>query len=104
MKKIKRLLLTLCMVSSGLITAQKEYKPTWESLDSRPIPDWFGDAKFGIFIHWGPYSVPAWSPKGTYSEWYQYWLQSKNLFGNGDFKGDEVAQYHNRTYGPDFSY
>jgi len=104
MKKIKLLLLTLCMVLSGLMTSQKQYEPTWESLDSRPIPDWFGDAKFGIFIHWGPYSVPAWSPKGTYSEWYQYWLQSKSLFGNGDFKGDEVVQYHNRTYGSDFSY
>ena len=104
MKKIELLLLALFMVSYGLMTSQKLYKPTWESLDSRPIPDWFGDAKFGIFIHWGPYSVPAWSPKGTYSEWYQYWLQSESLFGNGDFKGDEVVQYHNRTYGSDFSY
>ncbi len=83
---------------------QKHYEPTWESLDSRPVAQWFDDAKFGIFIHWGPYSVPAWSPKGTYSEWYQYWLQSKTLFGNGDFKGDEVVSYHNKTYGKDFTY
>lgn len=34
------------------------YKPTWESLDTRPLPQWFDDAKFGIFIHWGVYSVP----------------------------------------------
>lgn len=93
--------LSVCMVS---VQAQEHYKPTWKSLDSRPVADWFQDAKFGIFIHWGPYSVPAWSPKGTYSEWYQYWLQEKTLFGNGDFTGKEVYNYHNKTYGEDFSY
>ncbi|HRR86289.1 MAG TPA: alpha-L-fucosidase, partial [Phycisphaerae bacterium] len=46
------------------------YEPTWESLDARPNPAWFNDAKFGIFIHWGVYAVPSWSPKGQYSEWY----------------------------------
>lgn len=83
--------------------AQK-YQANWESLDSRPIAGWFEDAKFGIFIHWGPYSVPAWSPKGTYSEWYQYWLQNRTLFGNGNFTGTEVADYHEARYGKDFSY
>jgi alpha-L-fucosidase len=38
------------------------YEATWESLDMRPIPSWFEDAKFGIFIHWGVYSVPAYAP------------------------------------------
>jgi len=83
---------------------QKIYQPNWESLDSRPIAEWFGDAKFGIFIHWGPYSVPAWSPKGTYSEWYQYWLQTRTLFGNGDYSGTEVYDHHVKTFGEDFSY
>jgi len=92
------------LLALGTMSAQSNYKPTWESLDTRPIPEWFQDAKFGIFIHWGPYSVPAWSPKGTYSEWYQYWLQSKALFGNGNFKGDEVSRFHEETYGKDFSY
>lgn len=87
---------SVCMIS---LQAQQHYDPTWESLDSRPVPNWFEDAKFGIFIHWGPYSVPAYTPKGTYSEWYQYWLQEETLFGNGDFQGDEVAQYHRDTYG-----
>ena len=36
-----------------------EYEAKWESLDSRPVPQWWQDAKFGIFIHWGPYAVPA---------------------------------------------
>ncbi|WP_422351057.1 alpha-L-fucosidase [Flagellimonas sp.] len=87
-----------------IANAQQKYTPDWESLDKRPVADWFEDAKFGIFIHWGPYSVPAWSPKGTYSEWYQHWMQGRTLFGNGSFKGDEVYQYHKKTYGPHFSY
>lgn len=104
MKKTFFLLVLICFISSYHVNSQETYKPTWESLDSRPIPDWFQNAKFGIFIHWGPYSVPAWSPKGTYSEWYQYWLQSKSLFGNGKFKGDEVTSFHEKTYGKDFPY
>ena len=42
-----------------------KYLPTWESLNEHTLPKWFMDAKFGIFIHWGPYSVPAWAPKKT---------------------------------------
>lgn len=40
------------------ISQGQTYEPKWESLDKRPIPQWFSDAKFGIFIHWGLYSVP----------------------------------------------
>ncbi len=99
------LLLTMClMVSLFAFTAETQYKPNWESLDSRPVPDWFADAKLGIFIHWGPYSVPAYTPKGTYSEWYQYWLQTKSIGGNGKFTGTEVYDYHVKTYGYHFSY
>ena len=50
------------------------YQPNWASLDTRPVPAWFTDAKFGIFIHWGVYSVPAYAPvipgKLAYAEWY----------------------------------
>ena len=102
--RIKLTFSLLLMWVAGAVYAQKKYQPNWESLDTRPTPAWFADAKFGIFIHWGPYSVPAWSPKGTYSEWYQYWMQTKKLFGNGDFKGDEVYNYHVKTYGEDFDY
>ena len=49
---------------------RSDSKPTWESVDARPTPAWWGDAKFGIFIHWGVYSVPAFArrantPSGT---------------------------------------
>ena len=101
MKKL--LLIAAIMVSMNSFT-QKKYEPNWKSLDSRPVAPWFADAKFGIFIHWGLYSVPAWSPKGTYAEWYQFWLQNKTLFGNGKFTGTEVYDYHVKRYGKDFTY
>ena len=102
MKKI--LFVVMAVLFSVGLFAQERIEPSWESIDARPIPEWFSDAKFGIFIHWGPYSVPAWTPKGTYTEWYQYWLQSKSLFGNGNFSGTEVLDFHNERYGEDYSY
>lgn len=97
------LIAIFCLVSISLM-GQKTYAPAWESLDTRPVPSWFENAKFGIFIHWGLYSVPMWSPKGTYSEWYKYWLDRKTLLGNGDFTGTEVYDYHKKMYGEDFTY
>ncbi len=73
----------------------KDYAPNWESLDSRPTPQWYKDAKFGIFIHWGLYSVPAWGPRGSYAEWYLNGLKS----------GDSTRlKYHEENYGKDFPY
>jgi len=103
-QKTKIKLAVFLFVLTGATMNAQKYEANWESLDKRPVADWFEDAKFGIFIHWGPYSVPAWSPKGTYSEWYQHWLQGKALFGNGKFKGDEVYQFHKKTYGDHFDY
>jgi len=71
------------------------YHHTWKSIDSRPVPEWFDEAKFGIFIHWGIYSVPSWSPKRTYAEWYWYNLVEKN---------DETRAFHERVYGKSFKY
>jgi alpha-L-fucosidase len=101
--ELKLLLLTLFLPLAHAAQAQK-YEADWASLDSRPMPDWYQDAKFGIFIHWGPYSVPAWSPKGTYEEWYQHWFQEQSIFGNGDFSGQEIPDFHQKNYGEDFSY
>ncbi len=102
--KRKSLFLTLMIVLAMSGYSQKRIEPNWKSIDSRPVAPWFADAKFGIFIHWGLYSVPAWSPKGTYSEWYQYWLQNKTLFGNGKFTGKELCDFHLNKYGKDFTY
>ncbi len=38
------------------------YEPNWFSLSTHKLPDWFKNAKLGIFIHWGLYSVPGWAP------------------------------------------
>ncbi|MCJ7551733.1 MAG: alpha-L-fucosidase [Anaerolineae bacterium] len=46
-----------------------EYKPTWKSLREHTTPQWFREAKFGIYTHWGIYAVPAKGPNAT---WYPY--------------------------------
>ncbi len=53
------------------------------------MPRWFGDAKFGIFIHWGLYSVPAYTKNGDYAEWYAKQLEEGK---------PEVAAFHSRVY------
>ncbi|MGA2016820.1 MAG: alpha-L-fucosidase [Opitutaceae bacterium] len=74
--------------------AEARYEASWASLDARACPEWYLDAKFGIFIHWGVYSVPAWGVRGEYSEWYWYriadrkpdnpwWLFHKANYGEG---------------------
>ena len=80
------------------------FDATWESLNARPTPEWFGDAKFGIFIHWGVYSVPAYCHPSSYSEWYWHWLKNKVDDGKlADFHR-VVADFHKQWYGPDFEY
>lgn len=102
-KTIRNILLGLALLPATA-EAQKRYEPTWESIDSRPVPAWFENAKFGIFIHWGVYSVPAWAPKGVYSEWYQYWLQNRQVFGNNNPNKDVVYNYHKKRFGENYSY
>ena len=67
------------------VIAQGPYAPTWDSLMTAPVPDWFRQRKLGIFIHWGLYSVPA-----KFHEWY-----SRNMYIQG---GSEYA-HHVETYG-----
>jgi len=55
------------------------YEANWESLSDYSVPEWFKDAKFGIFIHWGPFSVPAFggsrdNPNRGNGVWYPYWM------------------------------
>ena len=90
-KKVITSLLCLAFISA----TAKNFEPNWSSLDSRETPQWFKDAKFGIFIHWGLYSVPAWGPKGSYAEWYL------NGLNNGD---TARIRFHNDNYGSDFPY
>lgn len=101
-----RIILFLVILVIPAITFSQPYKPVWESLDKRPVPQWFEDAKFGIFIHWGVYSVPAWGPTGDsigvydkYAEW--YW---NKLVNTGSKVNKYFQQYHQKTYGPNFRY
>lgn len=73
---MKQFALFSCLLIFATNLFAQTYQPTWESLDQRPVPQWFRDGKFGIFIHWGMYAVPGWCSKGNYSEWYQYGLQN----------------------------
>lgn len=87
----------LCLMQAAALHAQGvgPYQPSWESLDARGNPQWFTDAKFGIFIHWGVYSVPSWGPKDRYAEW--YWHDMNN-------KDGETWKHHVETYGERFRY
>ena len=65
----------------------KQYEPNWRSLRSHPTPQWFRDAKFGIYTHWGIYSVPAYGPNVT---WYPH-----NMYREGNVQ----YEHHLETYG-----
>ena len=62
------------------------FEPTWESLERYQAPNWYQDGKFGIFIHWGLYAVPAFG-----NEWYP-----RNMYQ----KGTREYEHHLATYGP----
>jgi alpha-L-fucosidase len=79
--------------------ASAPYEADWASLDRRPIPEWFLDAKFGIFIHWGLYSVPAYAQTGQYAEWYANRL-SPTRHGNKSY----TSLFQENKYGKDFTY
>ncbi|KAK0177393.1 hypothetical protein PV328_001451 [Microctonus aethiopoides] len=68
------------------------YVPTWESLDKRPLPTWYDDAKIGIFIHWGVFSVPSFG-----SEW--FWKQWTDENGKGKF-----SEFMKQRYPEKFTY
>lgn len=95
----------LTMVFAPIQLVGQAYEANWSSLNSRPVPEWFGKAKFGIFIHWGLYSVPAWAPANAdigvyakYAEWYWYRIHDDSEVGK------LFRAYHNNTYGADFKY
>lgn len=68
------------------VIADGPFEDTWESLRGYRPARWFGESKFGIFIHWGVYSVPAYR-----NEWY-----SRNMYREGTAE----FEHHRATYGP----
>jgi len=90
------------------------YEPTWDSVRQHPLPDWYDDAKLGVFIHWGLYSVPGWAPQvpdiqamlvtdgprrmlrdNPYAEWYRNTMR---------IPGSPTQRHHRETYGKGFPY
>lgn len=88
----------------------QKYEPTLSSLNSHPLPQWYADAKLGIFVHWGLYSVPGWAPlqhpnhdfispdyikDNPYAEWYYNVMR---------VPGSPTEAYHREHFGANFSY
>jgi len=93
--------LFVIVVSMGFVLTNQKFRSSWESIDRRPIPAWFQDAKFGIFIHWGVYSVPAWRKvtEGKYAS-YAEWYYARVMFD--DQGGGQ--EFHTKNFGKDFEY
>ncbi|XP_046572689.1 alpha-L-fucosidase-like isoform X1 [Haliotis rubra] len=92
-KIIVLILLALTTTADGRSGRKTEirYDPTWESLDSRPLPAWYDEAKIGVFVSWGVFSVPSFG-----NEWFwQRWQGDKN---------PKYVQYMQDNYKPDFTY
>ena len=70
--------------------ARGPFRASWDSLTGYQVPQWYQDAKFGIFIHWGVYSVPAYD-----SEWYP-----RNMY----LEQSPVFAHHVKTYGPQIKF
>ena len=98
---MKKTFFAIIILSQFSMVSGLNYQSSWKSLDSRPIPAWFEDAKFGIFIHWGIYSVPAWRKleNGKYAS-YAEWYCAKVMY-NDDNGGRE---FHKKNYGENFEY
>jgi len=76
----------ILMVSASIKVNAQKYQPTWESVNThKPAPEWFQDAKFGIYFHWGVYSVPAYG-----NEWYPSMMYYEN---------SDVNRHHITTFG-----
>ncbi len=90
------------------------YEGTWDSVRTHSAPDWYDDAKLGVFVHWGLYSVPAWAPRvpdiqrllvergpkrmlheNPYAEWYRNTMQ---------LRGSSTQRHHREVYGESFPY
>jgi alpha-L-fucosidase len=74
------------MPAARVETPEGPFEPAWGSLKAYTVPDWYTDGKFGIFIHWGPYCVPAFG-----NEWYPRNMYVPHSAEHG---------FHTRVYGP----
>lgn len=87
MEITSKILFTFAFLATDVVC---KYEPNWKSLDSRPNPPWYDEAKIGIFMHWGVYSVPSFG-----SEWFwYYWKTSRPAY----------VEFMKKNYPPNFEY
>ncbi|WP_236657418.1 alpha-L-fucosidase [Acidisarcina polymorpha] len=98
----------LALSTAGFAQAPPHYEASIQSLDQHPVPQWYDDAKLGIFIHWGLYSVPGWAPltmvnfndpnqfkNNPYAEWY---------YNTVRIDGSPTQKYDREHFGPNHNY
>ncbi|MCL2426653.1 MAG: alpha-L-fucosidase [Oscillospiraceae bacterium] len=91
--------------------AQKTFSPTWESVKTHSLPQWYDDCKLGIFIHWGLYSIPAWAEltwelgaAPSENEWFKHNPYAEWYLNTIRMEDSLAHKHHNETYGSDFPY
>ena len=91
----------LCVILLGSSLASAQYLPNWESLDARPLPEWYDQAKVGIILHWGVYSVPSYGgyaegTVGSSGEWFWWEWRGRQL--------EWAVEFMKENYPEDFTY
>src|SRR3954462_6715249 len=110
------LVLSLCFFTFPAAQSQQHYEATLDSLNQHPIPQWYADAKLGIFVHWGLYSIPAYAERtdDDFTDFMAALVAGKDTRGRNPYAefylnglrvpGSPTALYHRATFGEDFSY
>ena len=103
--KVTAIILISVILLHIVVVSTVRYQPNWESLDTRPLPKWYDEAKIGIFLHWGVFSVPA-----VQSAWFWYQWKTQKLpnivkfmeenYPPGFTYADFAAQFHATFYNP----
>ena len=91
--QLEHKIITFAIVTFSVIISHisAQYQPNWESLDKRPLPAWYDEAKFGIFVVWGLYSVPSFN-----NEWFWYRWKAQKV--------PAVVEFMEKNYPPGFTY
>nr|XP_033812700.1 tissue alpha-L-fucosidase isoform X1 [Geotrypetes seraphini] len=79
------------LLAALVVSAAERYSPDWPSLDARPLPAWFDEAKFGVFLHWGVFSVPSFG-----SEWFWWHWEAEGQ--------EQYREFMQKNYPPGFTY
>ncbi|KAL0166074.1 hypothetical protein M9458_037918, partial [Cirrhinus mrigala] len=85
---------------------ETRYTADWTSLDSRPLPEWYDEAKFGIFVHWGVFSVPGFGSEWFWWNWkgaleFEYIVYMIKNYPIGFSYADFAPNFHAQFFDPD---